>query len=141
MDKPLPLFRIFRIFSEIPTKSFSLPENLQRSPSLIPFQELARPPYKHNFKYTPAPFRSNTNIFRNYNQVLPLSKIITKKPLNLRLTPNHSFDSLFHAPKILCLPPKLYHAIFNIILALPLRNLPKIFFLPSFLKLFLIRSQ
>ena len=29
----------------------------------------------------------------------------------------------------------------NIIPAMPLRNLPKIFFLPSFLKLFLIRAQ
>ena len=37
--------------------------------------------------------------------------------------------------------PENYHAISNIIPAMPLRNLPKIFFLPSFLKLFLIRAQ
>ena len=52
------------------------------------------------------------------------------------LAPKPLFGLSFHAPKI-----PLYHTISNIIPAMPLRNLPKIFFLPSFLKLFLIRAQ
>ena len=64
--------------------------------------------------------------FQNYNQVLSLSKLITNKPLDPYLT-------LDPPPPI---TPKLYHAIPNTVLGVPLENHPKILLLSPYLNCF-----
>ena len=82
-------------------------------------------------------FHSSPNLFQNSIQVLPLPEIITNGPPDPCLAPKPLFGLSFHAPKILRLPPKLYHAISNIIPAMPLENHPKILLLPPYLNFFL----
>ena len=86
-------------------------------------------------------FQGSLDIFRNSNQALSLPKIITGRFLDSSLARKHSFNSSFHAPKIL-------RSSRNFTTPFPILFRPcntkiskKIFLLPSFPNLFPIRAQ